>query len=96
MGATDRPGSARWVAKFRERYRAVANQDGQRGPVTELDVHLRVAMKVLRHSKIAITMEITQKSRTPGHATRFGGWETASMADYYCTYCSTKNKEGRP
>lgn len=51
-----------------------------------LDVHPRVAMQILRHSKIAVTMEIYAESPRPPRAKRSGslasGW-TASPLLYF-------------
>ena len=48
-------------------YRARHPQD-LRLAAAALDVHSRVAMRILRHSKIAITMEVYTKA--PSEATR--------------------------
>jgi hypothetical protein len=40
----------------------------RQAPLAALDVHPRVAMRILRHSKIAVTMEIYTEA--PSDATR--------------------------
>jgi hypothetical protein len=50
-----------------------------------LDVHPRVAMRILRHSKIAVTMEITPRFPTRPPGKRFAAWESSLTARYCCT-----------
>ena len=48
-----------WRERERERERRRARRGGgASGPAGRLDVHPRVAMQILRHSKIAVPMEI--------------------------------------
>ena len=50
-----------------------------------LDVHPRVAMRILRRSKIAVTMEIYTRFPTKPPARPFAGWESSLTAKHCCT-----------
>lgn len=46
-----------------------------------LDAYPRMAMQILRHSQIAVTMNFYTKRPRPRRWRRPGGWETAWMGD---------------
>ena len=62
-----------------------------------LNVHPRVAMQILRHSQIAITMQVsTAKCPPKPRKSRATPWaQPGRPGCYCCTYCCTKIKEGR-
>ena len=82
-------------------YQAAASRNGTRKTcgslLAALDVHPRVAMQILRHSRIAVTMEIsTPRSPRPPPARRSGSSDSGSTVSGVAVLpCCTGIKKGR-
>ena len=60
-----------------------------------LDVHPRVAMQILRHSQIAMTMEVYSEVPSARPAARSSAWASSSIARVAVLPCCTGQQRGQ-